>query len=345
LGQIEHTLNRLDPTNPFFSSRSFEGTAGGELKAIVEDSIVLDATVNPDFSDVESDQPQFTVNQRYPVYFPELRPFFLENANYFSTPIQLLYTRNIVRPEFGVRLTGKLHNTDLGILAIDDREPGTAVPQGDALFGKRAGFFVARVSQDLGKGSSLGAMFTSEEFGGGWNRVGGLDFTWRANDKWTLFGQAVESSTKGSNPDSAAVLFPAGYSAGPASYLEINRTARDFTLDNVYKNYSSGFQSLVGFVQTKNIRNDQLHSTYQWHFNRRVLQSFGLETSQNVAWDHQGNRVYHVFYVRPLRPPASQHRDRTDRRPELGYCGAAGWIPAHAKPELHREFRRLGRTW
>jgi hypothetical protein len=300
LGQNEHTLNRLDPTHPFFSSRSFEGTAGGELKAIVKDSIVLDATVNPDFSDVESDQPQFTVDQRYPVYFPELRPFFLENANYFSTPMQLLYTRNIVRPEFGVRLTGKLGNTNLGVLAIDDREPGATVPQDDPLYGERAGFFVARVSQDLGKGSSLGTMFAAEEFGGGWNRVGGLDFTWRANDKWTLFGQAVESSTKGSNPNSSAALFPAGYSAGPASYLEVNRTARDFTLDNVYKDYSSGFQSLVGFVQTKNIRNDQLHSTYQWHFNRRVLQSFGLETSQNVAWDHQGNRVYHYSTYDPF---------------------------------------------
>jgi hypothetical protein len=214
--------------------------------------------------------------------------------------MQLLYTRNIVRPEFGVRLTGKLGNTNLGVLAIDDREPGATVPQDDPLYGKRAGFFVARVSQDLGKGSSLGTMFAAEEFGGGWNRVGGLDFTWRANDKWTLFGQAVESSTKGSNPNSSAALFPAGYSAGPASYLEVNRTARDFTLDNVYKDYSSGFQSLVGFVQTKNIRNDQLHSTYQWHFNRRVLQSFGLETSQNVAWDHQGNRVYHYSTYDPF---------------------------------------------
>ena len=104
-----------------------EGTAGGEAKLILKDSIVLDATINPDFSDVESDQPQFTVNQRYAVYFPELRPFFLENANYFATPIQLLYTRNIVHPEYGVRMTGKIGHTNIGLLAIDDREPGQTV--------------------------------------------------------------------------------------------------------------------------------------------------------------------------------------------------------------------------
>jgi hypothetical protein len=129
LGQNERTLETLDPLDPYFSSRHFEGTAGGEAKAILKDKIVFDFTVNPDFSNIESDQPQFTVNQRYPVYFPELRPFFLENANYFTTPspLTLLYTRNIVHPEFGMRMTGKLNHTNIGVLAIDDREPGETV--------------------------------------------------------------------------------------------------------------------------------------------------------------------------------------------------------------------------
>ena len=93
LAQNERTLETVDPLNPYWSSRHVEGTAGGEVKAILKDSIVFDATVNPDFSDIESDQPQFTVNQRYPVYFPELRPFFLENANYFTTSDQSWSTR------------------------------------------------------------------------------------------------------------------------------------------------------------------------------------------------------------------------------------------------------------
>ena len=140
LAQNERTLETLDPTDPYFSSRHLEGTAGGEFKAVLKDKIVFDATVNPDFSNIESDQPQFTVNQRYPVYFPELRPFFLENANYFTTPspITLLYTRNIVRPEYGARLTGKLGHTNIGILAIDDREPGETVSSSDLLYNERA---------------------------------------------------------------------------------------------------------------------------------------------------------------------------------------------------------------
>ena len=116
LAQNERSLVDLDPLNPHFSSRHLEGAAGGEAKVVFNESLVLDGTINPDFSTVESEQPQFTVNQRYAVYFPELRPFFLENANYFATPIDLVYTRNIVHPTYGVRMTGKVDNTNIGAL-------------------------------------------------------------------------------------------------------------------------------------------------------------------------------------------------------------------------------------
>jgi hypothetical protein len=327
LGQNEKTLLNLDPFNPYFSQRTFEGTAGGEVKAIFKDSIIFDATVNPDFSDVESDQPQFTVNQRFPVYFPELRPFFLENANYFSTPNQLVYTRNIIRPEYGARITGKVGHTNIGVFAIDDREPGETVPVGDPLYGQRAGFFVGRVAQDFGKDLTIGTIYTDEEFGGGWNRIGGFDFTWRADQKWTLMGQAVESSTHQSRPDSAATVFPSGYSAGPASYFQVQRSGHAFNLEEDYTDNSTGFQSEVGFIQVTDIRADHSHATYQWFPKHSVLQSFGLETNQQVAFDHQGNRVYHYsqfdpFFLLPrnivLAPLVGQNSDTVG--PQDGYA-------------------------
>jgi hypothetical protein len=300
LAQNEHILQTADPNNPFFSTRHFEGTADGEVKAIVKDSIVLDGTINPDFSDVESDQPQFTVNQRYPVYFPELRPFFLENASYFSTPMQLLYTRNIIRPDWGVRVTGKLKNTNFGLLAIDDREPGQTVPQGDPLYGSKAEFYVGRVSQDLGKGSNVGLMYTDEEFGGGWNCLGGADFTWLANNHWTLLGHAVESSTHSSNGKSAAAVFPTAYSAGPAFYLEADRSGHAFNMVSVSRDYSTGFQSQTGFIQTTDYYNNQTHSTHQMFPKHSVVQSYGLEENNQIAYDHAGNRVYHYTTVDPF---------------------------------------------
>ncbi len=296
LGQNEHTLLNLDPQNPYFSSRHFEGTAGGEVKLIIKDSIVVDGTINPDFSDVESDQPQFTVNQRYPVYFPELRPFFLENANYLSTPIQLVYTRNVVHPEYGARITGKISNTNLGFFLIDDREPGQAVSRGDPLYNHRATFAVGRVSQDLGKGSNIGLIYTDEEFGGGWNRIGGIDFTARFTKNWTALGQMVESSTMSTSVNGTK----ASYSAGPASYLEFQRGGHAFNLDSVNEDYSTGFQTQLGFIPTSNRYSDQTHVMYQWFPKHSVVQSFGIETNQVIAFDHQGNRLYHYTTFDPF---------------------------------------------
>jgi hypothetical protein len=288
LAQNERTLDNIDPLNPFFSSRHLEGTAGGEVKAILKDRIVFDGTVNPDFSNIESDQPQFTVDQRYPVYFPELRPFFLENANFFTTPspIALLYTRNIVHPEYGARVTGKLEQTNIGLLAIDDREPGETVSPGDPLYKKRAYIAVGRVSQDLGKGSSIAALYTDYEFGQGWNRIGGVDSTVRFNDKWTTVGQWVESSTKGT-------VDSPGYSAGPTWNMSVSRSGHSFNLNSNFLDFSTGFQTLLGFIQTSNIRSGHTYAGYQWYPKHKKIQVFGLETNQNIAFDHQGDRVYH----------------------------------------------------
>jgi hypothetical protein len=314
LAQNERTLETVDPLNPYWSSRHFEGTEGGEIKAIIKDSIVFDATVNPDFSNIESDQPQFTVNQRYPVYYPELRPFFLENANYFATPIYLVYTRNIVHPEYGMRVTGKIGHTNLGLFAIDDREPGQTVAPGDPLYNHRAKLMVGRISQDLGKGSSVGAIYTGEEFGQGWNRIGGIDFTWRMTNQWTALGQMVESSTKGT-VDSGT---PPSYAAGPASSFQLQRSGHAFTLNSTYQDFSTGFQTQLGYIPTANFRNGQAYMSYAWFPKHRTIQRIGVETNQNVAFNHQGDRVFHysnadVFVALPgntvLAPIAGSNSD------------------------------------
>lgn len=294
IAQNERTLNNLDPTAPHFSARRLEATAGGDGKIVFKDSIVLDGTLNPDFSTVESDQPQFTVNQRYPVYFPELRPFFLENANYFSTPLTLVYTRNIVHPTYGARLTGKIGATNLGFLVIDDRRPGEAVATNDSLYGKHALFTVGRISQDFGKGSSFGGIYTDQEFGGGWNRIGGLDLTARLTDKWTLFAQAVESSTRGTDESGGA------YSAGPATDIQLQRNGHAFNMFSETKDVSTGFQTYLGFIQSNNIRSNHTHANYQFFPKHSTIQSWGLEANEELAFDHANNRVYRYLTFDPF---------------------------------------------
>jgi hypothetical protein len=95
------------PAGPYFRTDT-DVRVGFDAKAVIHDALTLDVAVNPDFSQVESDDPQVTVNQRFEVFFPEKRPFFLENVGYFSTPENLFFSRRIGDPEFGARLTGKL---------------------------------------------------------------------------------------------------------------------------------------------------------------------------------------------------------------------------------------------
>lgn len=271
---------------PYFSARKLEGASGGEIKWVLNNRIVVDGTINPDFSDVESDAPQFTVNQRYPVSWTELRPFFLENANYFSTPITLAYTRTIQRPEFGIRTTGKLGRTNLGLFLTDDRKPGLEVSSSDALYRKHALISVGRVSEDFGKGSKLGVIYTGKEFGNGWNRIGGVDYTLRFNDHWTSMGQWLFSSTKGDQDNP-------GYSAGPAEYFYLSRSGHALNLYSYYTDISKGFETQTGYIQSSNLRSDQSYLSYLWFPHHSIVQSYGFETSDSVAFDHDNHRVYH----------------------------------------------------
>ncbi len=120
--------------------------AGVDAKIVLKDSFTLDITANPDFSQVESDEPQVTINQRFEVFFPEKRPFFLENAGFFQTPENLFFSRRVADPQFGVRLTGKTGPWALGVLGMDDRAPGRLADD-NPLDGERAAIGVFRVQR------------------------------------------------------------------------------------------------------------------------------------------------------------------------------------------------------
>lgn len=188
-------LNTVNPLDPYFQDKHLQGYAGLDAKFILHNSLVLDTTVNPDFSQVGIDNPA-PPNQRFPAYFPEVRPFFIENSSYFMTPVSLYYTDNIVLPQYGARLTGKLGPWALGILDVDDRNPGQMVPPGTPDFNTRAHFYLARVNRDIGPQSNIGAIYADHEYLDSYNRAGGLDYRARLHQRWTLTGQAITSTTK-----------------------------------------------------------------------------------------------------------------------------------------------------
>jgi hypothetical protein len=155
-------------------------------------SMVAELTLNPDFSQIESDVGQVSANVKFPLFYPERRPFFLENADLFSTPITLVHTRSIVDPLGGYKLTGRAGPMAIALLGGYDEHPAPSTLSVDYASGEaltvwdesltedaRAFDQLLRVRGDLGGGDSLGVLMTDKELltseGRLGNRVIGVD--------------------------------------------------------------------------------------------------------------------------------------------------------------------------
>jgi hypothetical protein len=310
-------LDTRDPENPFFQSARAQGQFGMDAKFVIHDHFVLDITANPDFSQVESEDPQITVNQRFEVYFPEKRPFFLENEDFFRTPIDLFFTRNVQDPSAGIRLTGKEGPYSVGLMAADDRSPGLAVPSYcpaldlsclDSLYGVRSYFAIARVSRDIFKESSAGALYTDWQCPttGEFNRVGGVDTHLKFHDTWTLEGQAVVSSsnlqalnTTNLSATCEANLFPfssgnvgnGNYYAGPAEVIKLRRTGLHFNYSGTYQDVSPGFVTVPGFVNRVDLRNSEQWAGYFLRPRKGWIVAWGPALRNRTVFDHAGLRL------------------------------------------------------
>jgi hypothetical protein len=294
-------LDTLDPKNVHFASDKFDPQAGLDAKFILKDSFVLDLTVNPDFSQVESDEPQITMNRRFEVYFPEKRPFFLENAGYFNTPINLLFTRRIADPQYGARLTGKKGPYSLGILLADDQAPGETVPVGNPLFGKRAKVGVFRLQRDFFGRSALGVIYTDRELAGGFNRVGGLDGHFKLGSHWAAAFQGVTSSAR--LPDGSRLAGPAykGYLRHTGSHLYYDAEYDDrsprfsadlgFLTDNSINRPFLRSRSITGPNMRTDMRSLSQYALYQFRPESKWLISWGPSVLLNRMWDHSGARL------------------------------------------------------
>jgi hypothetical protein len=280
---------------------------GGDLKWSPSARVTLDATVNPDFSQIESDVPQVSANTRTALSYPEKRPFFLEGTDLLSTPLRAVYTRSITAPAWGARVTGQSGTTAYTLLAADDRgggvvvlpgvEGSTSVPQDFRSFA-----IAGRARKSFG--ASFGALLVSdrEMEGGGHNRVIGPDFLWKISDADRLRGQALFSDTR--NPKS--IDAPDGN--GHAARLVYSRDKDRYDIFAHYIDYSTLFRADNGFMPFAGIHGGYFEYGGHWYPKRgfasfvRPYASIGRET----AW-HGGSAG---FYFE-------------------GRYGTSGWIGYH----------------
>jgi hypothetical protein len=188
------------PGRPLGSSRT-TGRAGADLKWNPNADTTLDATANPDFSQVEGDVAQIAVNNRFALFFPEKRPFFLEGVDLLDTPIQAVYTRTITAPRWGARATGKVGPNAYTVLLTQDQGGGSVILPGATASDLAPQDFhslvgIGRWRRDVGR-SFVGMLYTGREIsGGGHNRVIGPDLQWRPTARDTITGQLLLSDTQ-----------------------------------------------------------------------------------------------------------------------------------------------------
>ena len=292
-------LNTANPVNPFFEDKHLQGYSGLDAKFILHNSLVLDTTVNPDFSQVGIDDPA-APNQRFPPFFPEVRPFFIENSSYFTTPISLYYTNKIIRPQYGARLTGKLGRWAMGVLDVDDIAPGLAVPPGSPQANTRAHFYVGRLDRDIGSHSNAGLIYADREYLGSFNRAGGFDYRARVGHRWTFTGQAITSQTENLSDGAdgeQACMNSALTCSGQAYLQDVSYSDLHRRWWFAYTDTSAGYLTDTGFFSRPDVRSPSTGFNYTFRPDHGPILSDGPSIYSERIWDHHG--VPLDFFVRP----------------------------------------------
>jgi hypothetical protein len=279
---------QLTPYGTFARAESFdpntlaripsESRRGGfDAKAVVKNAVTIDAAVNPDFSEVESDDPLVTVNQRFELFLPEKRPFFMENAGLFETPINIFFSRRIADPELGVRVTAQSNGWAVGGLLANDRAVEPGAPGG--FFGTGAAVAMVRVQRQFGERSHIGVLATDRDDGLAWNHVVSADSRVQLSPAWSFAGQAVQSEDQD----------PGGLRQnGLAFSTTVSRNGPHFTYVGTYRDVGSGFRVPLGFVPRLDLRTTEQYASYLWRIGESGVWTVGPALSTAVNWDHVG---------------------------------------------------------
>ncbi len=292
------TASRTDALDEYPDGSLVRGKAGFEpgvtAKWGVTPDLILNAAANPDFSQVEADVAQLAINRRFALFYPEKRPFFLEGADFFLTPIQAVFTRTVADPLWGTKLTGKTGHTAMGFFADQDQMTNLIFPsnQGSAqasLDDQDAFGGVFRLRQDIGKMSTLGVLYTGRVGNGYFNHLAGADGFLRLDQKNSITFQVLHSETD--YPDSLASLYGQreGRFGGNAVNFQYQYFSRRWILGLNYQDLSPGFRADHGFVPRVDTRDGQVMVFRQiWGKPKSWFNYIRLGAAGEFVYDHGG---------------------------------------------------------
>jgi hypothetical protein len=252
---------------------------GVNLKWGVSSDLTLDLTVNPDFSHIEADAPQIDINQRYALYYPEKRPFFLEGMEIFQFPsdgLNVVYTRRIIDPIGGAKVTGKLGRFTYGLLSALDTNPTESLwDVGSSVEGRsdNALFNIFRIKTDVFKQSYIGFSLTDKQINGSYNRVAGIDGQLTFNNKWFITFQAVGSKTKYQEQETGVV---------PALYTQFMYFSKYVGGGAWWKAIHPDFEASSGFVNRVDYRSYGVFSFFSLYPQKQYLNQIRLNLNAGI---------------------------------------------------------------
>jgi hypothetical protein len=249
----------LDTNTGVYDNFGTKPEAALNVKYGLTPNLTFDFTYNPDFSQIESDRAQIEVNQRFPVFSPELRPFFLEGQEIYQVAapfsLSLVHTRTLVDPRYGAKLTGKVGNTSIGFIVADDEAPGRVDDRTDPAAGQSAKVVLGRVRYDLYSESYVGVIVTDREFLDGYSRLGGLDSVFRIGANHRLRFSAMNSDRRDAEGTRRT---------GPMFDFNLRKEGRHLIYEAGHNQIHPEFGTDLGFVRRTDQKQTMGSVAYRW---------------------------------------------------------------------------------
>ena len=307
-----YSQEREDETSgPFIDDKNNE--FGLSARWGITPNMNLNATINPDFNNIEADAMQLDINNQFAVYYSEKRPFFLEGADFFTTPFNIVHTRTLANPTWGAKVTGKEGANGLGYFTVEDEMtnfllPGPEGSDSDSKDKKSLGS-VLRYRRDIGDKSNLGLVMTDREGDDYHNRVGGIDGDFKFTKSDRLMFQAVTSNTI--YPDSIVADYDQPNDAfnGGAYSVYYEHENEKYEVYSLYRRVDRDFRADLGFMTQAGFQYNETGGTYKWRADgenwynwlsvyssydlRRDLQGNALHKAWTARWNFEGKKQSH----------------------------------------------------
>jgi hypothetical protein len=275
-----------------------KGEFGISARYAVTQTTSLEATINPDFSQIESDATQIDLNSTTALFYPERRPFFREGYDLLDTWIDVVYTRSINDPLAAFKTLSRSGSTNFAFLAAMDEHSPLLIP----LEERTAQFALGRSYSSVLRGihsfdgnNAIGGIATVRSYDQlGWNGVIGADTKLRVYENIMLEAQQLISFTDGlENRGLFGVTPPPGSQSsnqiGHASYTSLERFSNTFDIDVDYWQYNPAFRAANGFVTRSNQHYGNLYSAYKFYFDSTSpFVRFGPEVSAGTIYNYSG---------------------------------------------------------